>query len=86
MQGETGYLYVALIVIVLMGAVIVSQQATMNQPVPDNLPVCEFSMVANFGGGGAHPGYWVELDNNLEKRECIIRTDLGRTVPVKDPA
>jgi hypothetical protein len=85
MKETNGLIYAALIVIVLMGAVIVNQQAMMNQPVPDNLPVCEFSMVANFGGGGAHPGYWVELDNNLEKKECIIRTDLGRTVPIQDP-
>lgn len=81
-----GLIYVAAIVIVLMGAVIASQHTTITQPVPDGLDTCEFSVVMSWDGGGAHPGYWVELDNNLERKECIMRADQGRTVPVKDPA
>jgi hypothetical protein len=89
---EKGYLYVALIVIVLMGGIIASQHATiteqqtdLNKLIPDDLPVCHFSAVTSWEGGGAHPGYWIELDNNLEKRECIMRADEGRTVPIQDP-
>lgn len=92
MQKDAGYLYVALLVIVLMGAVIVNQQGTINEQyadlnklIPDDLPVCHFSAVTSWEGGGAHPGYWIELDNNLTKKECIMRADEGRTVPIQDP-
>ena len=74
-----GLIYAAMIVVVLMGAVIVSQQATIDQPVPEGLSTCEFSVVMNWQGGGTHPGYWVELGPG-GKKECIIRADQGRPV------
>jgi hypothetical protein len=73
-----GMIYVALIVIVLMAGYIAAQQAMISETIPGNLPECQFSAVINWQGGGAHPGYWVELDDSLQKRECIIRFDRGR--------
>lgn len=78
---KRGYLYVALIVIVLMGGIILAQHGMMAEQVPSDLPACEFGMVTNWYGGGAHPGYWVELNENGQK-ECIIRAD-NRSVVVQ---
>jgi hypothetical protein len=80
MKETNGLIYVALLVIVLMGGVILAQHGMMAEQVPSDLPPCGFSTVMSFEGQ-PHYGYWVELGEGGQK-ECIIRAD-NRTVVVQ---
>ena len=72
MQNK-GYLFVALIVIVLMGAVIVAQQEQKIK----NLPFCEYSTIINIQG--QHEGFYVGI-NEGGKIVCAQPLTKERTV------
>jgi putative salt-induced outer membrane protein YdiY len=73
-----GMIFVALIVIILMGAFILVQQNTIQKTNINNLPDCDYSMVINMQGQG-HYGYWVQTGPTGEN-ECITRMNDRGTV------
>lgn len=71
MPKNTGYLYVAMIVIVLMGATIAVQHEELQNGDMKNLPDCKYSIVGQAEGTGIL-GYWVGTDAE-HKPSCIAR-------------
>jgi hypothetical protein len=71
MTKNNGYLYVAMIVIILMGAIISVQHGEIQKSDVNNMPDCKYSITGQAEGQGII-GYWIGTNQDHEP-SCIAR-------------